>query len=178
MIPAGLCATPVELELTVATCSGGPLENAHVVLVGEQVAENLGAGGYLFKEVPIGKHRLLVYYERGTVSDKELDFPLCFSHVKAEIMIDTCIETQLSTLTGRVINQKGKPVLNADVMVSELFLKVHSDSKGVYSLDLPPGKWRVSASSEKLTDDYLIELFYVDEGYEQKPVIKHDFRLE
>jgi hypothetical protein len=113
------------------------------VLVGEQVAEDLGEGRYCFREVPAGSHDLIVYGDYGEDSRDELVISYTYSRLYMESMVDACIGTCLTTVSGKVTDSKGKPFANAEVCVDDLLIYINADKKGNYMLDLPPGEWTV-----------------------------------
>jgi len=147
---SALQAMPAHLVITVTGCQGGAIDTAHVILLGEKEAEPLGEGNYDLGDVEIGKHRLYVYAEYGTAYHTEFDVNESFADIKAEVMIDTCINTSLTTLKGKITDEKGKAVKGAEVGVDDLFTSTHSNGHGKYELDLPPGEWEVAARYEKL----------------------------
>jgi hypothetical protein len=163
-----LQAMPAHMEITVTGCQGGIIDSAYVILLGEKEAEPLGEGKYDLGDVEIGKHRLYVYAEYGTAYHTEMDVNESFAEIKAEVMLDLCIGTSLTTVRGKVTDEKGKPVKGAEVGVDDLFVSVHSNGQGKYELDLPPGEWEVSARSDKQTGGQKITIPEAEEGGDEK----------
>jgi len=60
-------------------------------------------------------------------------------------MVDTCIETEMTTYGGVVRDASGNTVTGALVTVADLFLSTTTDSKGRWQLDVPPGRWVLEA---------------------------------
>ncbi len=165
---AALQAMPAHMEITVTGCQGGTIDSAHVILLGEKEAEPLGEGRYDLGDVEIGKHRLYVYAEYGTVWDTELDINMVYADIKAEVMLDLCIGTSLTTVRGKVTDEKGKPVKGAEVGVDDLFVSVHTNGQGKYELDLPPGEWEVSARTDKQSGTQKITTPEAEDGGDEK----------
>jgi hypothetical protein len=165
---AALQAMPAHIEVTVTGCQGGTIDSAHVILLGEKEAEPLGDGKYDLGDVEIGKHRLYVYAEYGTTYATELDVNETYADIKAEVMLDLCIGTSLTTVRGKITDEKDKPVKGAEVGVDDLFVSVHSNGQGKYELDLPPGEWEVTARTDKLSGGQKITIPEAEEGGDEK----------
>lgn len=165
---AALQAMPAHIEVTVTGCQGGLLDSVHVILLGEKEAEPLGKGKYDLGDVEIGKHRLYVYAEYGTAYATELDVNETYADIKAEVMLDLCIGTSLTTVRGKITDEKGKPVKGAEVGVDDLFISVHANGQGKYELDLPPGEWELSARLEKLMGGEKVTIEEPVEGGDEK----------
>jgi hypothetical protein len=163
-----LQAMPAHMEVTVTGCQGGLLDGVHVILLGEKESEPLGEGKYDLGDVEIGKHRLYVYTEYGTAYATELDVNETYADIKAEVMLDLCIGTSLTTVRGKVTDGNGKPVKGAEVGVDDLFVSVHTNGQGKYELDLPPGEWEVSARNDKQAGEQKITIPEAEEGGDEK----------
>lgn len=169
---AALQAMPSHMEVTVTGCQGGTIDSAHVILLGEKEAEPLGDGKYDLGDVEIGKHRLYVYTEYGTAFATELDINETYADIKAEVMLDLCIGTSLTTVRGKITDEKGKAVKGAEVGVDDLFISVHSNGQGKYELDLPPGEWEVTASTDKLSGGQKVTIAEPVEGGDEKGTLE------
>jgi hypothetical protein len=121
--------------------------------VGEAVAEELGEGRYRFDAVAPGAHRLLVYADAGDVYDSAFATDVAFASVELEVLIDLCIETEMTRVAGTVRDARGKAVTAAGVAVHDLFLDTTTDAKGRYELELPPGTWEVMAWADGGNED-------------------------
>jgi hypothetical protein len=165
---AALQAMPAHIEVTVTGCQGGLLDSVYVILLGEKEAEPLGEGKYDLGDVEIGKHRLYVYTEYGTAYATEFDVNETYADIKAEVMLDLCIGTSLTTVRGKITDEKGKPVKGAEVGVDDLFAYAHTNGQGKYELDLPPGEWEVSARLDKMAGGQKVTIVEPVEGGEEK----------
>jgi hypothetical protein len=121
--------------------------------VGEQFGEELGEGKYRLAEVYAGEHRLLVYAGIGDVYDESFVTTVPLASAELEVMIDLCVETEMTRLAGTVRDARGKAVKGAGVAVRELFLDATTDAKGRYELELPPGTWEVMAWADGGAED-------------------------
>jgi len=136
---------PATVEVLALGCQGWPVGETRAVLVGEQPAADRGDGILVFEAVEAGAHRLYVYAPGGTVSDTPLVISSAMAVVRCEVMLDMCVETELTAVTGVVRDGRGKAVKGARVAVAELFLETTTDNKGRYALEVPPGDWEIRA---------------------------------
>jgi hypothetical protein len=174
---AGFSASPCQIDVTVQSCQGIPMSGFNVVLVGEQEAEDKGDGQYTFSEVEMGKHRLLVWSDYGEPYSEEFESGVMFAYLKVEAMIDICIETALTHLEGKVIDEKGRPVKDAEVAVDSLFLTTQTDGKGRFVLEVPPGDWAVVARWSGKKTEYRLNATEPEDGGSEISIVKHDFAL-
>jgi hypothetical protein len=152
-----------------------------VVLVGEALAEELGDGHYRIDEVYPGEHRLLVSAGVGDVYDSSFATDVAFASAELEVLIDLCIETQLSRVRGTVRDARGKAVKGAGVAVRDLFLDTTADAKGRYELELPPGTWEVMAWADGGAEDETfasVTLTAPEEPDAEMPVVNLDITIE
>ena len=131
---------PATVEVLVTGCQGWGVGGAHVVLVGEQPAEASGDGVYTFAEVPSRDepYRLYVFGAAGTVSETTLVVGPTMAVVKCEVMLDMCVETELTVFRGKVTAKNGRAAAGATVGVPALFLETTADKKGRYELAPQP----------------------------------------
>lgn len=171
--------SPATVEVLVVGCQGFAVENAAVVLVGEAVAENRGAGVYVFPEVPAREqpYRLYVFNEAGTASDTALHVDPAAAYVRAEVMLDMCIETVLTTYRGVVRDAAGKPAPSAAVAIPELFLETAADDRGRYELNVPPGEWILEARGGEDSTRVPIKPAYPEDPGGQRQEIYLDLQL-
>jgi hypothetical protein len=142
------------------------------------VAEELGAGKYVFPAVEAGDHRLLVYGEEGTVSDEELRINLSFAAVSVEVMNDLCITTEITRVRGKVRSAAGKPVRGARVAVEDLLLETTTDDQGRYVLSLPPGSWELTAEAAGARAALTVEAEVPDDCWPAPQEITRDLKLD
>lgn len=150
-------------------------------MVGEAAAGDLGGGHYRFDEVYPGEHRLLVYDEIGDVYDEAFETTVPFASAELEVLIDLCIETQLSRVRGTVRDARGKAVKGAGVAVHDLFVDTATDAKGRYELKLPPGTWEVMAWVDGGAEGEAfapVTLTAPDEPDAEMPVVDLDLTIE
>lgn len=150
----------------------------HVVLVGKEEAEDTGDGLYTFPSVEPGEYRLYVLGDYGMVSDSKLSINDSMAVVRSEVMICTCIETQLTTFKGVVTRPDGKAAAGARVAVEDLFIETTADKKGRYELAVPPGEWELRATLGKAAAAEAIKAVAPDAGeggYPQEKTV--DLRL-
>ncbi|UCH79258.1 MAG: hypothetical protein JSU81_04725, partial [Candidatus Coatesbacteria bacterium] len=74
------------------------------------MGEELGEGRYRLADVAPGTHRLLVYDTVGDVYDEPFVTTVPLASAELEVLIDLCIETQLSRLRGTVRDARGKAI--------------------------------------------------------------------
>jgi len=84
--------------------------------------------------------------------------------VRCEVMLDMCIETELTTFKGTVTRPDGKPAAEARVAVEDLFLETTADKKGRYELSVPPGEWELLATLGDAAAAAPIEARHPDTG--------------
>jgi len=141
----------------------------------------LGEGKYRLAEVYAGEHRLLVYDVVGDVYDEPFVTTVPLASAELEVMIDLCVETQMTRLAGTVRDARGKALKGAAVAVRELFLETTTDAKGRYELELPPGTWEVRAWADGGAEDETSASVTVTgpaEPDESMPVVDLDVKLE
>lgn len=149
--------------------------------MGEQLGEELGDGDYRIDAVVPGSHRLLVYADMGDVYDSSFATDVALASAELEVLIDLCIETQLSRVRGTVRDARGKAVKGAGVAVRDLFLDTTTDGKGRYELELPPGTWEVMAWTDGGDEDEAfasVTLTAPDEPDAGMPVVDVDITIE
>jgi hypothetical protein len=149
-----------------------------VVLVGEALAEELGDGRYRLEDVYPGEHRLLVYAGVGDVYDASFATDVAFASAELEVLIDLCVETQMTIVKGRAKDDRGKRVAGARVGVEDLFVETTTDKKGRYELELPPGTWTVAAYGDGRAAATEVTVAGPPEPWEEVPVVELDLRLE
>ena len=141
----------------------------------------MGEGKYRLAEVYAGEHRLLVYDVVGDVYDEPFVTTVPLASAELEVMIDLCVETQMTRLAGTVKDERGKALKGAAVAVRELFLETTTDAKGRYELALPPGTWEVRAWADGGAEDETSASVTVTgpaEPDESMPVVDLDVKLE
>ena len=128
-----------------------------MVLASKEAQDNSTDGLYHFENLEPGEYRLYVYAPVGTAYDGKVLVTDATAFIRAEVLLDLCIETELTTVSGTVRWAGGKPAKHVRVAVEELFLETETDGKGFYELLLPPGEWTIiadtdaSAAAAKLT---------------------------
>jgi len=145
------------------------------------VGEELGDGDYRLEAVVPGSHRLLVYDVIGDVYDEPFLTTVPLASAELEILIDLCLETQLSRLRGTVRDARGKAVGGAGVAVPDLFLDTTTDAEGRYELELPPGTWEVMAWTDGGEEDETfasVTLTAPEEPDAGMPVVDLDLTIE
>jgi hypothetical protein len=149
--------------------------------VGEQLGEELGEGRYRLEAVAPGKHRFLVYDVIGDVYDEPFATDVALASAQLEVMIDLCVETQLTRVRGTVRDARGKAAKGAAVAVRDLFLDTTTDAKGHYEIELPPGTWEVTAWTDG-TDEYetfvSVAVTGPEEPGEEMPLVELDLTIE
>ncbi len=149
--------------------------------MGEQLGEELGDGDYRIEAVVPGSHRLLVYADIGDVYDSSFTTDVALASAELEVLIDLCVETQLSRVRGTVRDARGKAVKGARVAVRDLFVDTAADAKGRYELELPPGTWEVAAwidGGEGGEAFAPVTLTAPEEPDAEMPVVDLDFKIE
>jgi len=145
------------------------------------LAEELGEGRYRVEAVAPGSHRLLVYADIGDVYDSTFATDVAFASAELEVLIDLCIETQLSRVRGTVRDARGKPAKGAAVAVRDLFVDTAADAKGRYELELPPGTWEVMARAAGGGEDEAVApvtLTAPEEPDAEMPVVELDITIQ
>jgi hypothetical protein len=149
--------------------------------VGEELGAELGAGRYRLEAVAPGSHRLLVYAGIGDVYDSAFATDVAFASAELEVLIDLCVETQVTRVRGTVRDARGKAVKDAAVVVYDLFLDTATDARGRYELELPPGTWEVAARRGGGSEDEAsasITLAAPEEPDAAVPVVDLDIELK
>ncbi len=98
-----------------------------------------------------GEHTLYVYGDAGTAFSSTFTTTAMFAALEAEVMVDLCLETELTSVRGLVGDAKGNASPAATVSVDELFVETETDNEGRYELTLPPGTWFVTARKDNLS---------------------------
>lgn len=175
---AGFSASPCQIDVTVQSCQGIPMSGFNVVLVGEQEAEDEGDGQYTFSAVEMGKHRLLVWSDYGAAYSEDFELGVMAALLKAEVMVCICINTSLTRFEGKVTDEKGKPVKDAEVAVDDLFITTKTDGKGRFVLEVPPGDWTVIARWSGKNLEYVLNATEPEDGGSEMNMVKHDFTMK
>ncbi len=152
-------------------------DGLRAVLVDEAEGVRIDDNLFRFEEINPGEHTLCVYGDRGDVVVSEFSTSTASSFIRQEVMIDLCIGTELTPVSGMVTTGEGKPVEGAVVSVPSLFLETITDKDGGYKLKLPPGEWAIVANigSTVVSQDLSIEKPETDRDV---PVLTQDFTLD
>ncbi len=149
------------------------------VLVGEQVAVEGDDGALVFEEVEPGSHRLYVYAENGSTTDTELFVSDAAAVIRAEVMVDICVETELTVFKGVITTAQSKRAAGATVAVPALFVAATTDKKGRYELTLPPGEWEIEVTgAEGGSVGATVLARKPEDHWDASPVVPLDLQLQ
>lgn len=169
-----------EMDVYVEACQTPPLAGATVIILGEQVAIEDGDEGYYRFEWPVypGDYTLYAYTDFSDIYREDFRIAEGMEDVHWHIALCLCVDNQLSLLTGKVLDEKGKAISGAAVSIGDLFLTATTDKSGKYSLDVPPGGWTVSVNAPgyKSSEKQLVFTGPEEPGMEINKV-KYDFKL-
>jgi len=139
---------PASLDVLVVGCQGFAVPVARVILLGKEAQDNSAAGLYHFTDLEPGAYRLYVYGDVGTAYEGDILITDATAFIRAEVLLDMCIETELTAVSGTVRKADGKPAKHVRVAVEDLFLETETDGQGFYELLLPPGDWTITADGD------------------------------
>jgi|GEM_PF-1948459 len=156
-IVTACCASAVSaatVDVYVSSCVKYPPKGLRGVLIGEQVGvlkdrvdrytgEVIEKGTITFTDVPPGKHKLIVYGDRGDIylTDIETDSEA----IELNVLICVCPGAIIRVVKGSVTDPKGNPAVGSRISVPSLFIETLADEDGYYEMKVPPGSWEFAA---------------------------------
>jgi hypothetical protein len=133
-------ATVIE-GVTLDAGTRAPLAGVTVALVPADTADNVvtgGAGGFRFAEIPAGKYRVSAKLDGYREAARFIELKTAASREKITLAL-----APLSSVAGRVLDEKGDPVVGVEVTAGSGH-KAETDAAGKYKLgDLSIGEYRL-----------------------------------
>ena len=134
---------PTVIEgVTLDAGTRAPLAGVTVALAPADTADNVvtgGAGGFRFAEIPAGKYRVSAKLDGYREAARFIELKTAASQEKITLAL-----TPLSSIAGRVLDEKGEPVVGVEVTAGSGH-KAETDAVGKYKLgDLSIGEYRLT----------------------------------